>query len=66
MEEGRRMFSIFAARMFEQRVLVAYREKVAQDRQLQLIKELEEEDRAAAERDAKKTRDNQKKKDKRK
>jgi TATA-binding protein-associated factor Taf7 len=28
MEEGKRMFSIFAARMFEQRVLIAYREKV--------------------------------------
>jgi hypothetical protein len=28
MEEGRRMFQIFAARMFEQRVLSAYREKV--------------------------------------
>ncbi|KAA8615454.1 Stress response protein NST1 [Pyrenophora tritici-repentis] len=27
MEEGRRMFQIFAARMFEQRVLQAYREK---------------------------------------
>jgi hypothetical protein len=30
MEEGKRMFSIFAARMFEQRVLQAYRERVAQ------------------------------------
>ena len=29
MEEGRRMFQIFAARMFEQRVLTAYREKVS-------------------------------------
>ncbi|KAJ3928361.1 MAG: hypothetical protein NXY57DRAFT_527870 [Lentinula lateritia] len=28
MEEGKRMFSIFAARMFEQRVFTAYREKV--------------------------------------
>lgn len=39
MEEGRRMFSIFAARMFEQRVLTAYREKVAQERQLELLRE---------------------------
>ena len=31
MEEGRRMFQIFAARMFEQRVLTAYREKVSAD-----------------------------------
>lgn len=60
------MFSIFAARMFEQRVLQAYREKVAQDRQLQLIKELEEEDRAAADREAKKKKDAEKKKDKKK
>ncbi len=44
MEEGKRMFSIFAARMFEQRVLQAYREKVAQERQLQLLRELEDED----------------------
>jgi len=28
LEEGRRMFQIFAAKMFEQRVLTAYREKV--------------------------------------
>ena len=28
MVEGRRMFQIFAAKMFEQRVLTAYREKV--------------------------------------
>lgn len=28
MEDGRRMFQVFAARMFEQRVLQAYREKV--------------------------------------
>ena len=45
MEEGKRMFSIFAARMFEQRVLQAYREKVAQERQLQLLRELEDEDK---------------------
>jgi hypothetical protein len=28
MEEGRKMFQTFAARLFEQRVLTAYREKV--------------------------------------
>ncbi|RMZ85875.1 hypothetical protein DV737_g489, partial [Chaetothyriales sp. CBS 132003] len=33
MEEGRRMFQIFAARMFEQRVLTAYREKEAAARE---------------------------------
>ena len=66
MEEGRRMFQIFAARMFEQRVLAAYREKVAHERQSQLLRELEDEDRLAAEREAKKAKDAQKKKDKKK
>ncbi|TGZ81468.1 hypothetical protein EX30DRAFT_354976 [Ascodesmis nigricans] len=49
MEEGRRMFQIFAARMFEQRVLTAYREKVARERQQKLLEELEEENRQQAE-----------------
>ncbi|KZT21322.1 hypothetical protein NEOLEDRAFT_763368 [Neolentinus lepideus HHB14362 ss-1] len=62
MEEGKRMFSIFAARMFEQRVLQAYREKVAQERQLQLLRELEEEEKAAKEKDVKKQSQSQKKK----
>lgn len=66
MQEGKRMFSIFAARMFEQRVLSAYRERVAQERQHQLLRELEEEERAAAQKDAKKQNANQKKKDKKK
>jgi hypothetical protein len=64
MEEGKKMFSIFAARMFEQRVLQAYREKVAQERQLQLLRELEDEDKVSKEREAKKQNQNQKKKDK--
>ena len=64
MEEGKKMFSIFAARMFEQRVLQAYREKVAQERQLQLLRELEDEDKLTREREAKKAKENQKKKDK--
>ena len=64
MEEGKRMFSIFAARMFEQRVLTAYREKVAQERQLQLLRELEEEDKSTRDREMKKQTQNQKKKDK--
>lgn len=64
MEEGRRMFQIFAARMFEQRVLQAYREKVAQERQLQLLRELEDEEGAARAKEAKKALENQKKKDK--
>lgn len=49
MEEGRRMFQIFAARMFEQRVLTAYREKVARERQQKLLQEIEEENRRKAE-----------------
>ena len=65
-EEGKRMFSIFAARMFEQRVLQAYREKVAQERQLQLLRELEEEDKAAQRREEEKQNAKQKKKDKKK
>lgn len=64
MEEGRRMFQIFAARMFEQRVLAAYREKVAQERQQRLLEELEEEDRLREEREAKKQKEREKKKDK--
>ncbi|BDD56871.1 Stress response protein nst1 [Monascus purpureus] len=64
MEEGRRMFQIFAARMFEQRVLTAYREKVALQRQQKLIEELMEEQTRNEQRTAKKARDAQKKKDK--
>ncbi|KZF19801.1 hypothetical protein L228DRAFT_271120 [Xylona heveae TC161] len=64
MEEGRRMFQIFAARMFEQRVLTAYREKVARERQQKLLEELEEESRLDVQREAKKAREAQKKKDK--
>lgn len=64
MEEGRRMFQIFAARMFEQRVLTAYREKVALERQSKLLEELEEEDKAKSQKDAKRARDAEKKKNK--
>lgn len=66
MEEGRRMFQIFAARMFEQRVLTAYREKVAQQRQELLLQELLEEQTLNEQRSAKKAREAQKKKDKKK
>ncbi|RDW94399.1 stress response protein NST1 [Coleophoma crateriformis] len=64
MEEGRRMFQIFAARMFEQRVLTAYKEKVAKERQQKLLEELEEETRADSQKKAKKAKDAQKKKEK--
>ena len=66
MEEGKRMFSIFAARMFEQRVLQAYREKVAQERQLQLLRELEDEDKLREEKEKEKEKKKEKKKDKKK
>ncbi|KAA8646154.1 putative stress response protein Nst1 [Aspergillus tanneri] len=66
MEEGRRMFQIFAARMFEQRVLTAYREKVAEQRQQKLIEELMEEETRNEQRNAKKAREAQKRKDKKK
>ncbi|PKY50645.1 hypothetical protein RhiirA4_269125 [Rhizophagus irregularis] len=62
MEEGRRMFQIFAARMFEQRVLNAYREKVAQERQQKLLEELEEENRLKEERELKKLKEKERKK----
>lgn len=64
MEEGRRMFQIFAARMFEQRVLTAYREKVAEQRQQKLIEELMEEQTRNEQRSAKKAREAEKKKEK--
>lgn len=64
MEEGRRMFQIFAARMFEQRVLNAYREKVAKERQLKLVEEEEEEERKKEALKEKKAREAQKKKEK--
>jgi hypothetical protein len=66
MEEGRRMFQVFAARMFEQRVLTAYREKVAEDRQKQLLADFEADERLKEERERKKQIENQKKKDKKK
>ncbi|QRD82466.1 stress response protein nst1 [Aspergillus flavus] len=64
MEEGRRMFQIFAARMFEQRVLTAYREKVAEQRQQKLIEELMEEQTRNEQRNAKKAREAEKRKEK--
>jgi actin-related protein len=63
MEEGRRMFQIFAARMFEQRVLQAYREKVAAERQQRLLEELAEEDQRKDLKEAKKLKEAQKRKE---
>ena len=50
--------------MFEQRVLTAYREKVAAERQRKLLEELDEEDRLDGQREAKKAREAAKKKEK--
>ena len=63
-EQGWRMFQIFAARIMEQRVLQAYRENLAQERQLQLLRELEEEESNEKAREAKRAKENQRKKDK--
>lgn len=64
MEEGRRMFQIFAARMFEQRVLTAYKEKVAKERQAKLLEEIAQEETKESQRKAKKAKEAQKRKDK--
>lgn len=64
MEEGRRMFQIFAARMFEQRVLTAYKERVSAERQQKLLEELMEEENAESQKKAKKAKEAQKKKEK--
>jgi hypothetical protein len=60
------MFSIFAARMFEQRVLTAYKAKIAQDRQMQFIHELDQEAEAKREQELKRQAQSQKKKEKKK
>lgn len=62
--EGRKMLQTFAARIFEQRVLNAYREKVAQERQRRLLEELEEESRLEEEREQRRLAEKEKKKDK--
>ncbi|CAO3665129.1 unnamed protein product [Rhizopus stolonifer] len=63
MEQGKKMFQAFAARLLEQRIMRAYREKVAQDRQQQLIEELENEDRLRQEKGLKKQQEREKKKE---
>jgi hypothetical protein len=60
------MFMIFAARMFESRILQAYREKVAKQREEQLLRELEEEEDSKRAKEEKRAKEAQKKKDKKK
>ncbi|RKO99923.1 hypothetical protein CXG81DRAFT_4386, partial [Caulochytrium protostelioides] len=43
-DEGRRMFQVFAARMFELRVMAAYHAWAAEQRREQFLKELEAEE----------------------
>lgn len=64
MEEGRRMFQIFAARMFEQRVLTAWKEKMAVERRQALLEEETNEALAEEQKKAKKAKEAQKKKEK--
>ncbi|QDZ23273.1 stress response protein NST1 [Chloropicon primus] len=66
MEEGRRMFQMFAARMIEQRLLVAYREKCSLEAQEQLIREEEEAEREKEERQRLKKEKEKERKKKRK
>ncbi|CAK4032783.1 Hypothetical predicted protein [Lecanosticta acicola] len=66
MQEGRRMFQIFAARMFEQRVLNAYREKVATEKAAALVEELDNDAKREEQQRQKKARDAAKKKEKKK
>ena len=58
------MFQIFAARMFEQRVLQAYREKVAKQREEHLLREIDEEAQSQRAKEEKRAKEAQKKKDK--
>lgn len=58
------MFQLFAARLFEQRVLTAFRQRIADERQMALLAELEDEKSNEVEREAKKQREAQKRKEK--
>lgn len=62
-DASKRLLHKFAISIFEQRLMTAYREKVAQERQEKLLEELEEEKRLSQEREAKKIRDKEKKKE---
>jgi len=61
---GKIVFLISASRMFEQRVLQAYRENVAKEPRLQLLRDPDEEEKSTPNREMKKQTQNQKKKDK--
>lgn len=66
MEEGMRMFQIFAARMFEKRVYDAYLERQSQRHQEDLLAALLNEENSKKAREEKKAKEAQRKKDKKK
>ena len=63
---GRKFFQTFIARMFEERLNVAYREKLAYDKQQKLIAEEEEEERLRKVRDENRQLARQRKRDRKK
>ncbi|KAJ1867842.1 Stress response protein nst1 [Coemansia sp. RSA 989] len=63
-ENGRKVFRLFVARLFEQRVINAYREKIARDVQHDLIQELEEEEKRSQAKDKRKQKKKQREKEK--
>ncbi|KAJ1735828.1 Stress response protein nst1 [Coemansia biformis] len=63
-ESGRKVFQLFAARLFEQRVINAYREKVARDMQRDLIMELEAEEKRSQAKDKRKQKRKEREKEK--
>ncbi|KAJ1827738.1 Stress response protein nst1, partial [Coemansia sp. RSA 2599] len=65
-EEGRKVFQLFAARLFEQRVINAYREKIARERQQNLIKELEEEEKEQQAKERRKQKKREREKERKK
>ncbi|KAK9675197.1 Stress response protein nst1 [Basidiobolus ranarum] len=62
--EDRHIFQVLIARLFEQQVLQAYREKVANERQQRLLGEIEEEIRLKREKEEIRLKKKEKKKDK--
>ncbi|KAJ1771390.1 Stress response protein nst1 [Coemansia sp. RSA 1843] len=62
-EDARKAFQLFAARLFEQRVIEAYREKVVKDRQRNLIEELEAEEKRSHAKDKRKQKRKQREKE---
>lgn len=62
-DASKKLLHQFAIKIFEKRLMDAYREKVAKDREEKLLEELEEEERQEKERDAKKLLNKEKKKE---